>query len=85
MIPDFDENGNLPPGVHWAEWNEFQDRFGYNWHRNFFNSILEQIKRLIKVALHINHPGINIPKYPDRNIYTCFFDWIKLSRLILCN
>ncbi|GET40466.1 DUF6932 family protein [Microseira wollei] len=28
MIPDFDENGNLPPGVHWAEWEEFVDRFG---------------------------------------------------------
>ena len=28
MIPEFDENGNLPPGVHWAEWEEFVDRFG---------------------------------------------------------
>lgn len=28
MIPDFDENGNLPAGVHWAEWEEFVDRFG---------------------------------------------------------
>jgi len=27
-IPEFDENGNLPPGVHWAEWSEFQERFG---------------------------------------------------------
>ncbi|RUT08231.1 hypothetical protein DSM106972_013990 [Dulcicalothrix desertica PCC 7102] len=30
MIPDFDENGNLPPGVHFCEWDEFVDRFGYN-------------------------------------------------------
>ena len=28
MIPDFDENGNLPPGVHFCEWEEFKDRFG---------------------------------------------------------
>jgi hypothetical protein len=28
MIPDFDDNGNLPPGVHWAEWKEFKERFG---------------------------------------------------------
>jgi hypothetical protein len=28
VIPDFDENGNLPRGVHWAEWEEFVDRFG---------------------------------------------------------
>lgn len=30
MIPEFDENGNLPPGVYWAEWEEFEERFGYN-------------------------------------------------------
>ena len=28
MIPEFDENGNLPPGVHFCEWEEFVDRFG---------------------------------------------------------
>lgn len=28
MIPEFDENGNLPPGIHWATWEEFIDRFG---------------------------------------------------------
>ncbi|MEG3870011.1 hypothetical protein QUB36_11455 [Microcoleus sp. AT8-B1] len=28
MIPEFDEYGNLPPGVHWAEWEEFKERFG---------------------------------------------------------
>lgn len=28
MIPPFDDNGNLPPGIHWAEWSEFKERFG---------------------------------------------------------
>ncbi len=28
MIPDFDDNGNLPPGIHWANWLEFKARFG---------------------------------------------------------
>ena len=28
MIPEFDENGNLPPGVYWTEWEEFKERFG---------------------------------------------------------
>ncbi|BAZ15217.1 hypothetical protein NIES4071_70890 [Calothrix sp. NIES-4071] len=28
MIPNFDENGNLPPGVHFCEWEEFVERFG---------------------------------------------------------
>ena len=28
MIPSFDENGLLPPGIHWASWDEFLARFG---------------------------------------------------------
>ena len=34
MIPDFQADGSLPLGVHWAEWAEFQDRFGTNLHRH---------------------------------------------------
>jgi hypothetical protein len=33
MIPDFDENNNLPPGIYEATWQEFCDRYGYNKHR----------------------------------------------------
>ena len=28
MIPKFDSNGNLPPGIHSATWDEFAKRFG---------------------------------------------------------
>jgi hypothetical protein len=28
MIPEFDSNGNLPPGVHFCTWEEFVERFG---------------------------------------------------------
>lgn len=34
MIPDFDEAGLLPVGVHWAEWGEFSRRYGYTNHRS---------------------------------------------------
>lgn len=27
-MPELDENGNLPPGIHWATWEELIDRFG---------------------------------------------------------
>lgn len=30
MIPAFDENGNLPPGIHFCEWEEFKERFATN-------------------------------------------------------
>ena len=28
MIPPFDTDGNLPPGLHWATWDEIAERFG---------------------------------------------------------
>ena len=28
VIPQLDEDGLLPPGIHWASWSEFLDRFG---------------------------------------------------------
>lgn len=34
MIPEFDENGNLPPGVHFCDWDEFKERFGYTFKRS---------------------------------------------------
>lgn len=33
MIPDFNTDGILPTGVHWADWSEIYDRFGYNPYR----------------------------------------------------
>ncbi len=38
VIPEFDENGNLAPGVHFCEWNEFKQRFGTNITRQRLNS-----------------------------------------------
>jgi hypothetical protein len=28
MIPPFNATGNLPPGIHMADWSEFSARFG---------------------------------------------------------
>ena len=30
MIPELDSGGLLPPGIHWADWDEFEERFGHN-------------------------------------------------------
>lgn len=42
MIPEFNENGNLPPGIHWVEWEEFKERFGYNNRRVLLMAGLEE-------------------------------------------
>ena len=33
MIPPYDDNGNLPSGIHFASWSEIVCRFGFNKHR----------------------------------------------------
>lgn len=33
MVPDFDDDGNLPPGIHFTTWQDFCQRFGTNAHR----------------------------------------------------
>jgi uncharacterized protein DUF6932 len=33
MVPPFAASGNLPPGVHWATWEEITERFGTTPHR----------------------------------------------------
>ena len=49
MIPDFESGGNLPPGVHWASWDEIVERFGTTrWRRELldgFWSALDGLKR----------------------------------------
>jgi hypothetical protein len=30
LIPVFSESGNLPAGIHWATWQQFEERFGMN-------------------------------------------------------
>jgi hypothetical protein len=50
MIPEFDENGNLPPGVHWAEWEEFKERFGSPPIRNRMIRGLQMAMEQLKAA-----------------------------------
>ncbi len=50
MIPEFDEHGNLPPGVYWAEWEEFKDRFGTTPRRSRMIDGLQMAMEQLKVA-----------------------------------
>lgn len=50
-IPDFDENGNLPPGIHWTTYEAFEERFGTNGSRR------SQIEGLKKAMEHLKNAG----------------------------
>ena len=50
MVPSFNADGNLPPGIHWATWQEIVDRFGNSaWRRHLLaglQSAVEELKRV---------------------------------------
>lgn len=48
MIPAFQPDGNLPPGIHWLEWTELEARFGQTAYRRSilagFRDGIQQLK-----------------------------------------
>lgn len=50
MIPPFDEKGRLPPGIHWAEWNEFSERFGATSYRQVLLAGLKRALDALRTA-----------------------------------
>jgi hypothetical protein len=48
MIPAFQPDGNLPPGIHWLEWTEMEARFGQTAYRRSilagFRDGIQQLK-----------------------------------------
>ena len=50
MIPKYDKNGNLPPGLHHANWEEFVQRFGINPHRLVLIGGLKRALKNLKKA-----------------------------------
>ncbi len=51
MIPEFDSNGNLPPGIHYATFDEFVAKFAYNPKRAW---LIDGLKLLITTLRKAN-------------------------------
>lgn len=49
-IPPFEAEGNLPPGIHWADWTELSNRFGYSAYRRRLLSGLRNALELLQAA-----------------------------------
>lgn len=69
MIPEFEPNGNLPPGVHEASWSEFSARFGTNGHRKRLLSGLEEAVRNLSASgcrtVYIDGSFVTAKELPD--------------------
>lgn len=76
MIPDFSENGNLPPGIHYCYWDEFREKFGYTRDRRKMIESMEDIMRQLKAAgcrtFYINGSFVTSNQFP--NDFDCCWD-----------
>jgi hypothetical protein len=50
MLPEFDDAGNLPPGIHEASWAEIKARFGTTEHRR---QLLEGLLRAARILKNV--------------------------------
>lgn len=76
VIPNFDENGNLPPGVYFCEWEEFKERFGNSFKRERMINGLELAMTQLKAAgcriIYIN--GSFVTSEPSPNDFDACYD-----------
>ncbi len=58
MIPVFQGGGILPPGIHWATWQEFSNRFGTTaWRRELLNGLREALLQLQSAGCRTAYVG----------------------------
>jgi hypothetical protein len=68
MIPEFDESGLLPEGVHMADMNEIRKRYGVNVHRVRLLGGLERAVEALRVAgcrlLYLDGSFVTAKEFP---------------------
>lgn len=69
MIPDFDKNGNLPPGIHETTIQEVELHFANNMHRKrLFEGLLKVLKILGNCGcpeVYLNGSSITLKNEPN--------------------
>lgn len=75
MLPAFTEDGLLPPGIYWADWDDFVRRFGHNpWRVMLLEGIrtaLENLKSAGCQIAYINGSFVTEKLYP-RDFDACW-------------
>ncbi|MFB2836545.1 DUF6932 family protein [Floridanema evergladense] len=76
MIPAFNSDGNLPPGVHWATWQEFAARFGTTPHRQrLLKGLKSALDSLSKAGCQVVCiDGSFVTEKENPNEYDCCWD-----------
>jgi hypothetical protein len=68
LIPVFQPNGNLPPGIHWEVWVEIEKRFGQTFHRRgLLRGLSQAIALLLEAgcsALYVDGSFVTAKEQP---------------------
>ena len=69
MLPDFNQAGLLPPGIHWANWDELAQRYGRNpWRRSLLAGLraaLENLRDAGCGTAYIDGSFVTDKEYPN--------------------
>ena len=69
MLPKFNQNGLLPPGIYIVDWEEFVQRFGYNpWRNHLLDGLREALDSLKNVGcrmVYIDGSFVTDKEYPN--------------------
>lgn len=69
MIPEFGADGNLPPGIHWATWDDICSKFGGTTRRRYLlqglRSLLESLRRAGCRTAYVDGSFVSSKSDPD--------------------
>jgi len=86
-IPDFNAFGELPEGIHWAEWDKISLRFGSNIHRKKMLAGLKMVFTQLKIAgcKHVYLDGSFVTNKQFPNDFDACWDVTGVDVSILFN
>ena len=68
MTPTFTSSGKLPPGIHKATWDEFQQRYGYNqkriWLLDGLKMLLDELAKVGCKAVYVDGSFVTDKEIP---------------------
>jgi hypothetical protein len=81
MIPPFNPDGLLPEGIHWASWQEIEQRFGQTAHRRALLTGLKAALGALRVAgcraVFLDGSFVTAKEVP--NDYDCCWDAVGVD------
>ncbi|KPM75048.1 DUF6932 family protein [Pseudoalteromonas sp. UCD-33C] len=88
MIPDFNEQGNLPEGIHKATMQELTERFGYNakraWLLDGLNLLIKNLELAGCKLIYIDGSFVTEKEIPGDYDMAWSIDGVDASKLDKC-